>query len=325
MARVASGMRAVRYHEYGDPGVLAVETVDRPDPGGDEVLVEVAAAGVNPVDTYFRTGEYVPAGLPMIPGADLAGTVAAVGPAVAEFAPGDRVFGTGLGKDRQGTYAEYALAPADHLARLPAAVSPETGAAVALVGVTAWRALIDHAALSLGETCLVHGGAGGVGHVAVQIAAAAGAEVLATARPSQHDRLRALGADHVFDYEREDLAAAVGEVGAPDVVLDHRLDEYLQFDATVADVGTRVVGIGNTDPAAGFDDIAAARSKDLSIVLMSMFNTLDFRSVLSALADLLDSEALEPVVARRYDLEAAPEAQRAVLEDSFLGKLVVEP
>ena len=318
-------MRAVRYHEYGDPSVLAVETVDRPEPRGEEVLVEVDAAGVNPVDTYFRTGAYTPTGLPMIPGADLAGTVAAVGPAVTGFAPGDRVFGTGLGKDRQGTYAEYALAPADHLARLPDGVSPTEGAASALVGVTAWRALIDHADLSLGETCLVHGGAGGVGHVAVQIAAAAGAETVATARPAYHDRLRTLGADHVFDYDREDLADAVRAVDPPDVVLDHRLDEYLQFDAAVADVGTRVVGIGNTEPAAGFEDVAAARSKDLSIVLMSMFNTPRFAPVLEELAALLETGDLDPVVARRYDLAEAADAQRAVLEDSFLGKLVVEP
>lgn len=318
-------MRAVRYHEYGDPSVLAVETVDRPEPRGEEVLVAVAAAAVNPVDTYFRTGAYTPTGLPMTPGADLAGTVTAVGPAVTRFAPGDRVFGTGLGKDRQGTYAEYALAPADHLAQLPETVSPTEGAASALVGVTAWRALIDHADLSLGETCLVHGGAGGVGHVAVQIAAQAGAEVIATARPAHHDRLRTLGADHVFDYGREDLPEAVRGVASPDVILDHRLDEYLQFDAAVAEVGTRVVGIGNTVPAAGFEDVAAARSKDLSIVLMSMFNTPSFATVLADLAAMLEAGDLDPVVAQKYALTDAADAQRAVLDESFLGKLVVEP
>jgi NADPH:quinone reductase-like Zn-dependent oxidoreductase len=161
--------------------------------------------------------------------------------------------------------------------------------------------------------------------VAVQLAAAAGASVIATARPAHHERLRELGADHVFDYEREDLAEAVRAVGPPDVVLDHRLDEYFQFDAAVADVGTRVVGIGNTEPAAGFEDVAAARSKDLSIVLMSMFNTPSFAAILEQLAALLESGSLDPVVARRYDLAGAAAAQQAVLEESFLGKLVVEP
>ncbi|MDZ7850419.1 MAG: alcohol dehydrogenase catalytic domain-containing protein [Halodesulfurarchaeum sp.] len=116
-------MRAVRYHEHGDSSVLAVEPIDRPEPRRDEILVEVGAAAVNPVDTYFRTGEYTPAGLPMIPGADVAGTVAAIGPAVQNLEVGDRVFGTGLGNDRQGTYAEYAVGPADHFASLPGPVS----------------------------------------------------------------------------------------------------------------------------------------------------------------------------------------------------------
>jgi NADPH2:quinone reductase len=318
-------MRAVRYHEYGAPSVLEVETVDRPEPRGQELLVEVAAAGVNPVDTYFRTGEYTPAGLPMIPGADLAGTVTAVGPAVTAFEPGDRVFGTGLGRDRQGTYAEYAVGPESHFGSLPEGTSAADGAAIALVGVTAWRALIDHAGLELGETCLVHGGSGGVGHAAVQIAAAAGAEVVTTARPEYHDRLRELGADSVLDYRREDLAEAVLEGDRPDVILDHRLDDYLQFDASVAHVGTRVVGIGNTEPAAGFEDVAAARGKDLHLVLMSMFNAPNFGAILEDLGTLLEDGRLTPVVANRYGLEEAQAAQTAVLDDSFLGKLIIEP
>ncbi len=318
-------MRAVRYHEYGGPEVLAVETIDRPEPRGDEVLIETGAAAVNPVDTYFRTGEYTPAGLPMIPGADVAGTVAAVGPEVTDLAVGDRVFGTGLGNDRQGTYAEFAVGPADHFARLPESVSFREGAAVALVGVTAWRALLDHGSLSLAETCLVHGGSGGVGHVAVQLAAATGAEVIATARPTNHERLSTLGADQTLDYRREDLAEAVIDAGRPDVILDHRLDDYLQFDAEVAHVGTRVIGIGNTEPEAGFSDIAAARAKDLNLVLMSMFNTPSYAPVLSRLAMLLDAGELSAEIVRTYDLDEAAAAQRAVLADQFFGKLVVEP
>jgi NADPH:quinone reductase-like Zn-dependent oxidoreductase len=318
-------MRAVRYHEYGDPTVMAVERIDRPEPRGEEIVVEVGAAAVNPVDTYFRTGAYTPAGLPMIPGADVAGTVEAVGPDVQAFEPGDRVFGTGLGNDRQGTYAEFAVGPADRFAQLPDSVSAREGAAVALVGVTAWRALIDHASLSLGDTCLVHGASGGVGHVAVQLAAAAGSEVIGTARPATHDRLRAFGVDHPLEYGREDLADAVVEIGRPDAILDHRLDDYLQFDAEVAQVGTRVVGIGNTEPAAGFSDVAAARGKDLSLVLMSMFNTPSYTPILETLAELLESGDLAVEIARTYALDAAPEAHRAVLEDQFLGKLVIEP
>ena len=318
-------MRAVRYHEHGGPEVLGVDDVDRPEPRGAEVLVEVEAVGVNPVDTYFREGSYTPPAMPMIPGSDLAGTVSVTGPEVTAFEPGDRVFGTGLGRDRQGTYAEYALAPAEMLSVLPTGVSFVEGAAVALVGVTAWRALVHHAGLEPAETCLVHGGSGGVGHVAVQLADATGARVLTTARSEYTEHLEVLGAEEVFDYHREDLADAVVEAGRPAVVLDHRLDDYLQFDATVAQQEARVVGIGNTQPAAGFEDIPAARSKELTIHLMSMFNTPDFGAVLDRLSTMLRAGDIVPDIADTYALENASEAQRAVMEESFFGKLVIEP
>lgn len=318
-------MRAVRYHEHGGPDVLEVEDVDRPDPDADEIRVEVAAAGVNPVDTYFREGSYEPPTLPMIPGSDFAGVVDTVGEAVEGFAEGDRVFGTGLGNDRRGTYAEYAVAPTDRVAHLPEGVDFDEGAAVALVGVTAWRALVDHAALDPAETCLVHGGSGGVGHVAVQIAAASGARVVTTASEEHHEALRELGADTPLDYGRDDLANAVREAGDPDAILDHRLDEYLDFDAEVGVQGVRVVGIGNTQPEAGFDNIAAARGKEMRLQLMSMFNTPEMAAVLEKLARLMDDGDLRPEIARRYDLDEAADAQKAVLDDSFLGKLVIQP
>ncbi|NEU56304.1 NADPH:quinone reductase [Halorussus sp. MSC15.2] len=319
-------MRAVRYHEYGGPDVLRVEDAERPDPGRREVRVEVRAAGVNPVDTYFREGSYEPPELPMIPGSDLAGVVDAVGEDVDEFAEGDRVFGTGLGNDRQGTYAEYAVAPTDRLAHLPESVDFEEGAAAALVGVTAWRALVDHAGLEPAETCLVHGGSGGVGHVAVQLADAAGAHTVTTASAEYHDRLEELGANSPVDYGREDLADAVVEAaGRPDVILDHRLDDYLDFDAEVGTQGVRVVGIGNTRPAAGFENIAAARAQEMTLQLMSMYNTPDMSAVLLKLARLLESGDLRPHVSKRYDLDEAAAAQKAVLQNSFFGKLVVTP
>jgi len=319
-------MRAVRYHETGGPEVLRVdEDVPTPEPGPREVLIDVEAASVNPVDTYFREGDYEPPGLPMIPGSDVAGTVAAVGTDVARWAVGDRVFGTGLGSGGPGSYAEYALADEGVLARLPDGVSFAEGAAVALVGVTAWRALVDHAGLEPAETCLIHGGSGGVGHVSVQLAAATGATVVATARESYHDKVRALGADVVLDYGRSDLGAAVVDAGEPAAILDHRLDDYLGFDADVAAVGARIVGIGNTEAAATLPDVPAARGKELTLTLMSMYNTPDLGAVLERIARLLAGGRLVPDVARTYGLEEAPAAQRAVLEESFLGKLVIEP
>ncbi|GGL24908.1 oxidoreductase [Halarchaeum grantii] len=319
-------MRAVRYHETGGPDVLRVdEGVPIPEPKADEVRIDVRAAGVNPVDTYFREGAYEPATLPMIPGSDFAGVVDAVGGDVTEWAVGDRVFGTGLGNWNQGSYAEYAVAGADALAPLPTGVSFAEGAAVALVGVTAWRALLDHGNLEPAATCLVHGGSGGVGHVAVQLADATGATVTTTAREAYHDRLRTLGADAVLDYRREDLADAIVEAGAPDVILDHRVDDYVGLDVEVAAPGATVVAIGNTDAAATLPDVPGARAKELTVALMSMYNTPDFGDVLGRLARLLADGRLAPDVERSYALEEAADAQRAVVEESFFGKLVVEP
>ncbi|WP_049970377.1 NADPH:quinone reductase [Haladaptatus cibarius] len=317
-------MRTVRYHEHGGPEVLRVDDIDRPEPDDDELLVAVRAAGINPVDTYFREGSYPPGDLPWIPGSDFAGVVEAVGSEVDDFSAGDRVFGTGLGNNRQGTCAEFLTTATDTVAHLPDGVGFDEGAAVALVGVTAWRALIDHAGLEPGETCLIHGGSGGVGHVAVQLASATGVRVTTTASEEYHNRLEALGADTVLDYTRDDLADAVREAGEPDVILDHRLDDYLQFDADVAKVGTRVVGIGNEGSAAGFEDISGARSKELSITLMSMFNTPDISAVLERLGRLVADGEIVPEIAGVYGLDEVDSAQRDVVGDSFLGKLVVE-
>ncbi|WP_336343916.1 NADPH:quinone reductase [Halalkalicoccus ordinarius] len=317
-------MRAVRYHDYGGPEVLGVEEIDRPDPGGHELLVRVEAASVNPVDTYFREGSYEPYELPMTSGSDVAGVVEAAGEGTPGFEEGDRVFATGLGRDHQGTYAEYVAVPTDRVAHLPENVAFDTGAAAALVSVTAWRALIDHAGLEPAETCLIHGGSGGVGHAAVGLAAATSAEVLTTASPDYHDDLADLGADAVFDYAADDLEERVAEY-EPTMILDHRLDEYLDFDASVAVQGARVVGIGNTQSAAGWENVPAARGKEIDLHLMSMFNTPDLATVLERIARLLASGDLSIAIDRSYGLEDADEAQRAVMEESFLGKVVVEP
>ncbi|ELZ82449.1 Zn-dependent oxidoreductase, NADPH:quinone reductase / NADPH2:quinone reductase [Haloferax elongans ATCC BAA-1513] len=321
-------MRAVRFHTHGGLDVLQVDDIDVPEPQPDEVLVEVAAAGVNPVDTYFRDGSYQPFAMPMIPGVDVAGEVAAVGTDVTDFEVGDSVVGTGIGKDHYGGYAEFAAVPTDRLAVLPDDADLVAAGGAGVAGVTAWRALVDHGGMQLGETVLIHGGSGGVGHAAVQLANAAGAHVITTAAPEYHDRVAELGADVVLDYGRDDLAEAVKDAakgGGVDLTLDHRLDDYLQFDADVAATGGRVVGIGENDPQVGFELSSAARGKDLQITMMSMFNTPELTAPLRELAGLLGAGDFEIDVARTYDLDEAADAQRAVMEDSFLGKLVITP
>ncbi len=321
-------MKATRLRDHGGPEVLEVVETDRPEPGEAELLVDVAAAGVNPVDTYFRDGSYPPVGLPFTPGVDIAGVVAEVGAGVEGFDTGDHVIGTGIGNaSHQGSYAEYATVPTDRVVSLPSAVDLIEAGAAGVVGVTAWRALIDYADLDPAETCLIHGGAGGVGHAAVGIAAAVSARPIATAAPEYHDAVAHLGAETVLDYARDDLADAVREAsnGGVDAVLDHRVDEYLQFDANVAAEGALVVGIGENSPDPGFTNDGVARSKDVRYQFMSMFNTPDFRVPLGGVAHLMATGALEIEVARTYDLEEAGEAHRAVLADSVLGKLVIEP
>ena len=317
-------MRAVRYHETGGPEVLRVDDVEPPEPGHGEVVVDVHAAGVNPVDTYFRTGEYPLPELPWIPGSDVAGVVGAVGPGVTEFSVGDRVFGTGLGRTVPGTHAEQIVAPVDLLARLPGDASFLEGAAIALVGVTAWQALVGYADLEPAETCLVHGGSGGVGHVAVQLAETSGATVVTTASEQYHDHLRDLGADAVLDYRRDDLEAAIEDAGRPDVILDTFMNEYFPLDARVAAPGARIVGIGNTTDEARVP-LGPAKSKDLRYQVMSMFNVDDVGAVLDRLGRLVVGGGVVPEIARTFALEETADAQRAVLEESFLGKLVVEP
>jgi len=321
-------MQAVRLSQHGGPEVLTVESVERPEPDDDELLVEVAAAGVNPVDTYFRSGSYTPVELPFVAGGDVAGVVRETGVNVEGFEAGDRVFGTGIGNaSHQGAYAEYATVPVDRVVHCPDAADLTQAGAAGTVGGTAWRSLVDLARLDPAERCLVHGGSGGVGHAAVQIGAAVSARVLTTSAPEYHDALETLGAGTVLDYDRSDLEAAVVEAtdGGADVVLDHRLDDYLQFDADVAREGARVVGIGENSPDPGFTTVRSARSKDVTYRFMTMFNTPDLREPLGGLAHLMELDRFSIEVARTYDLEEAPEAHRAVMEDSFLGKLVIEP
>jgi len=317
-------MRAVRYHDHGGTDVLTLEEADRPEPGPEELLVRVEAAGINPVDTYFREGSYPLPELPWIPGSDAAGEVAAVGDDVEAFAVGDRVYATGLGREEQGTCAEYVAVPTELAATLPDGVEYDAAAALALVGTTAWQAFVDHGEVAPGDEVLVHGGNGGVGHIAVQLARGMGATVIATAAPAYHDRLCSLGAEHVVDYARDDLTDAIGSVATPDVILGTVANQTIATDAEVAADRGRIVAIGNTEPTVAVP-MGPGKFNDLRLQAMSMFNTPDTGDVLGKLAGLVACDDIEPVIAERYGLDGVAEAHQTVVGESFLGKLVVEP
>ena len=323
-------MYALRYHEAGDPDVLQYESIDTPEPGHGEVLVEVRAASVNPVDAKIREG--VDPGGPKTTGSDLAGVVVEVGDGVTTFEAGDRVFATGLhtGRFSGGSFAEMATVPTDLFAELSDDVSFEEGAAVSLVGVTAWRALVDHADWEPGDSVFIHGGNGGVGHIAVGLADAMGGSAVCTARPEYHDELRKLGAEAVIDYREDDLAESVRDAtGGADVVLDHMPDEYIEFDVDVAAMEGDIVIIAGGETT--FPATSPARGKELDVHMMSMSNLSshpempDIAPILEQLAELVSDGRLEVVIDRTYPLEEGAEAHRAVLEESLLGKILVVP
>ncbi|MCP2164808.1 NADPH:quinone reductase [Goodfellowiella coeruleoviolacea] len=211
-------MRAIRVDQWGGPERLRLVEVDRPEPLPTEVQVRVHAAGVNPIDWYASRNIAYPQTrtLPFIPGWDVAGVVSEVGYGVTTLAPGDAVFGMPRFPHPAGGYAEYVTAPARHLCRIPAGLDFTEAAALPLAGLSAWQMLVDTADVRPGQRVLVTGAAGGVGHLAVQIAKARGAYVIGTASAGKHDFLRELGADEVIDYTTADVATAVHDI---DVVI----------------------------------------------------------------------------------------------------------
>ena len=324
-------MYAIRYHEAGGPDVLQYESIDRPEPDHTEVLVEIRAASVNPIDVKHRASHNPTS--PKTSGSDLAGVIAEVGDGVTEYERGDRVFATGLHTKRftGGSFAEMAAVPIDLLAPLPEAISFEEGAATALVGVTAWRAFVDHANIEPGDTVFIHGGNGGVGHVAIGLADTMGASVICTARPEYHEALYDLGATHVFDYERDDLVEAVKEVtDGVDAILDHMAGAYLGFDIDIAALEGDIVIIASDDGAT-VPDMSRARSKELDVHLMSMSNCVthanlpDIGPILEQITKIMIEDELEVCIDRSYPLEDGALAHRALMEESSLGKILVIP
>ncbi|MFC6942627.1 NADPH:quinone reductase [Salinirubellus sp. GCM10025818] len=319
-------MRAVRYHDYGEADVLDVDEIERPAPDADEVLVEIRAASVNPVDLMIRTGAYGDVPLPSVPGGDGAGVVAAVGDDVASFDVGDRVFASGMDRAAGGTFAEYAAIPKTKLAHLPENVSFEIGAAIANVGATAWTALAEVADIQPGDRVLVHGGSGGVGHAAVQIAACGGADVIATAGSEDaRDRVRELGATAVLDYESDALAeevlAATDGAGV-ETVLDHKLEEHLDVDFQAVAEGGQIVAImGHVPEASG----VPLYTKEITVRGLRMDNHPVRAPTLERLARLMEREELTAVVADTYDFEETTQAHRDMATGGYVGKLVVTP
>lgn len=215
----APTMRAVSQDTAGNPDVLKVVEARRPEPGRGEILVRVHAAGVNPADWKTRQRGVFADGtpLPFVLGFDVSGVVEETGDGVTLFQPGDEVFGMPRFPHPAGAYAEYVTAPARHFAPRPRGLTHVESGALPLASLTAWQALVDTADVQPGRRVLVHAAAGGVGHLAVQIAKAHGAHVIGTASAAKHDLLRSLGVDELVDYRTQDFTETVRDV---DIVLD---------------------------------------------------------------------------------------------------------
>jgi len=217
-------MKAMILKSFGGPEVFELHDVAKPVPGTGQVLVRVHASSINPLDYQVRRGDYsdlVP--LPAITGHDVSGVVEEVGPGVTAFAPGDEVWYTPQIFDGPGSYAEYHVADQGIVGKKPASLSHLEAASLSLVGGTAWEALTVRAALKVGESILIHGGAGGVGHVAIQLAKAIGARVFTTVREENVEFARSMGADVVIDYEKQDYVDAINRATdgrGVDVVFD---------------------------------------------------------------------------------------------------------
>ncbi|MEU6313391.1 NADP-dependent oxidoreductase [Streptomyces sp. NPDC047014] len=304
-------MRAIVVNEWGGPENLVEREIDRPEPGLGEVLVRVHAAGVNPVDWKTRaSGALITWGETPIVGWDVSGTVEAVGPGVTLWAPGDEVYGMPHFPRQAGAYAEYVVAPARHFARKPASLDHVQAAALPLAALTAWQALVDTAGVTAGQRVLVHAAAGGVGHLAVQIAKARGAYVIGTASAAKHEVLRELGADELIDYRSADFAEAVADV---DVVLDALGGDTAERSLKVLRPGGHLVSLPGPDSVpSGVDAVHA------SWVLVEP----DPKG-LEAIAELADKGLLKPLVETVLPLAEAARAHEIGEQGRTTGKIVL--
>ena len=320
-------MKSIIVREFGGPEVMKIEELPVPEPSGSQVLVRIKAAGVNPVDTYLRTGMHAHAPLlPYTPGKDAAGIVESVGESVTRWKPGDRIY---TADSLTGTYAEYSLCEQNQLGRLPENVSFEQGAGVWTPYATSYRALFQKADAKSGETVLVHGASGGVGIAAVQWAKNAGLTVVGTAS-SEEGRKLALdqGADHVFDHADDSHFAAVKDTAGGkgvDIVIEMLANANLEKDFQALAMFGRIVIVGNRGSLEFTPRLAM--TKDASVFGMSLFNSPQPArdEIHAAIFAGLTAGYLKPVVREAIPLADAPGAHREIIENKAFGKIVLVP
>ena len=331
-------MKAFVVDRYGRKNGVRAGDMPVPELREDDVLIQIHAAGVNPLDSKIRDGEFkllLPYRLPLILGHDLAGVVVRVGPRVRRFKPGDEVYARPH-KDRIGTFAEFIAVKEDGVALKPTSLSMEEAASMPLVGLTAWQALIEKGQLAKGQKVLIHAGSGGVGTFAIQLAKHVGATVATTASAANAEWLKQLGADVVIDYKKDDFATILKDY---DVVLDTQGGNTLEKSLRVLKPGGKLIGI------AGPPDPDFAKEIGASLFLKTAMRFLSYRirkaakrhhvsysflfmrangEQLGQIAALVDAGAIKPVIDRVFPFESTNEALAYVERGRVKGKVVVK-
>jgi len=331
-------MKAFILDRYGKTRSTRIGELPEPEPGDDDVLVQVHAAGVNALDSKIRNGEFkllLPYRLPAVLGNDVAGIVIRVGSRVRRFKPGDEVYARPE-TARMGAFAERIAMNESVVAIKPAALDMEQAASLPLVALTAWQALVDRANLSKGQKVLVHAGSGGVGTVAIQLAKHLGAFVATTTSTANVEWVRSLGADVVVDYRKEDFAASLRDY---DVVLNSLGTDVLEKSLRVLKPGGKLISIsGPPDPDFAKDIGASWILRQVMRVLSRRIRKQAMRRGVSysflfmkesgeqlrKIAALVDAGIVRPVVDRVFGLDAAGEAMAYVDQGRAKGKVVVK-
>jgi NADPH:quinone reductase-like Zn-dependent oxidoreductase len=302
-------MQAVRAHDYGSPDVLQLEQAPVPEPGADQVLIRLQATGVNPVDWKSRAGMYKqfwPLQFPWTPGIDGAGTIEAVGANVTQFKKGQAVFGIVI-----GGYAEYALAQAGDVQPKPEKLSFEEAASIPLGALTAWAAVVDAANVQAGQQVLIHGGAGGVGLYAVQLARGKGAHVTATASARNLDFVRSLGAENVIDYNATRFEDVLKDL---DAVIDTVGGDLVARSLKVLRPG----GVFVTVAARPAED--AGKAQNIRVVSAGRASTNHLKEI----SGLIEAGKLKPVVGTVFPLGDARKAQDLSQAGHGRGRIILK-
>lgn len=318
-------MKSVKVYDFGDNNVLKISEGNLPTINKNEVVVNVKFAGVNPADTYIRTGDYsfFKPNLPYIPGFDGSGIIEQVGENVTDLKKGDRVFVVSTVKTlNTGTYAEKVICDFQSIRKLPSFLSFEQGASLGIAAITAYRALVQRGNLISGETVLIHGASGGVGSIAIQIAKYLGAKVIGTAGTKKGEVvIKDKGADIVLNHKEKDYLNSIENV---DLIIEMAANINLEKDLDILKKYGRLVIVGNRGEVNFNPRLTMEKEADILGMAIWNANEKETTDCLNNIKKLIDDRAIEPVVGEIFDINYVQEAHKKVLEEKYPGKLLLK-